>query len=78
MPPFIVRLPAPILLVERNDKQIAISEVALKIFNSRQNVFFFARSVRVLQPHASGNSVDFPIEQTYRNFIDEQTESVLI
>ncbi|RZJ85269.1 MAG: hypothetical protein EOO64_01290 [Massilia sp.] len=52
--------------------------VALKTFNSRQNVCFFARSVRFPQAHASGNSVDFRIEQTYLNFIAEQPKAVLV
>lgn len=40
MPRVTAQLPAPILPAERNIKQTAIQEVALKIVNSRQNVFF--------------------------------------
>ncbi|WP_156923536.1 hypothetical protein [Massilia alkalitolerans] len=78
MPCVTPHLPVAILPAERNNGQALIQKVALKIFNSRQNVFFFGLSVRFLQTHASGNSVDFPIEQTYRNFIDEHPELLLI
>jgi hypothetical protein len=40
---------------------------------------WFMRSSRQLPPPSSGrNSVDFPIEQTYLNFIDEQLKVLLL
>ncbi|MCS0596152.1 hypothetical protein [Massilia agri] len=35
-----------------------------------------ALSLLIVLPRSIGNSVDFPLEQTYLNFIDEQAKSL--